>query len=435
VDLYWGSQGGQWEVCGPEARFVYECLASRAARNEHGSYDVKGLARSLRVSQKLVSDAVVELVAVGAIVRTDAKTGGKGRPAIRLEIAPLLLQQIEAMDSPYGIHSDILERLFSEAEIIASVPSQSIKAKVDVKPARDRRSAPSGARGRLSAPNRLLLGRLLVNADKFGVVSSVSNVQLRRLTGLDDASLKHRLRRLMDLGFIRRFVSGLTSSIFKSGKVSSTYVLNLTHHSFGISSGCDVLKHVAIAHKTAHYSDAQMLQNHVEIFIVTGRYWRKGSPVPVVKFLAGQNERVFAVIQVKLCQYVSYLLTNHWMDLGNGRPVAKETVIDLISGDFRQPNHNCKWSAILYHFYERAIEIAEDFKARFSQVPNFEFAAVEICIIPPALHQDYKTITMAVWQPREGATRYIESQDGPLSSGEESPSGWGTIRHWPCQSD
>lgn len=420
VILYWNLLCDELHACSPDARFVFEALANRAARGERCCYRVKTLAAILHLSQKLVSGALTELKEAGALVDEQTKPAGKGRPAIRLEITPHLLQQIGEMDNPYGIHSEILERLFSEAEILAAKPNaQPVINKGIELSTRDRRSAPSGARGRLSAANRFLLGELLVSADKFGVVSRIGNVQLRRLTGLDDASLKHRLRRLMELGFIRRFVPGLTSSIFKNGKVSSTYFLNLTHHGFDNSSGCNLLKHVAITHKTAHYSDAQMLQNHVQIFIETGKYWRKGSPVPVVKFLAGQNERVFAVVQVMLFRYVSYLLTNHWKDLGGGRPVARETVSGLISRDFRQPDEDCEWSAILDHFYERAIEIAEDFKDRFSQVPNVEFAAVEICIIPPALHQDYKTITMAVWQLREGAIGYIESQDGPLSSGVE----------------
>lgn len=81
---------------------------------------------------------------------------------------------------------------------------------------------PTGASKQLSVCNRLLFVTLLARADHCGVVSGVGEPELRILTGFDEASLKHRLRRLMDLGLIRRCMPGGSSSIFVRARVSST---------------------------------------------------------------------------------------------------------------------------------------------------------------------------------------------------------------------
>ena len=424
VDLYWGHHGGQWGACGPEARFVYECLASRAARNEHGSYDVKGLATSLRVSQKLASDAVVELVAVGAIVRTDTKTGRKGRPAIRIEIAPLLLDQIEEMDNPYGVHSDILKRLFSEAGILASVSgAQPSKTKIEGKCMPDGKAAPSGARGRLSASNRVLLGSLLINADRFGVVSGIGQLELERLTGFDEASLKHRLRRLMDLGFIRSLVPGLSSSIFNSGKVSSTYFLNLNHPSFELHAVYSVMVHLVPQGAPKVKSHIDHLKWDIRAGATDATSGDFDTPAAFLDFLNGTKGRaLLPVLQIVLYRYASYLLSSHWSALKLDAAIEDDSLREDIRNDFRESKAGIEWDVVVNHFYRLAISIAKVFRSRFSQAARIDSANAGFSILPVAQDLGYDVITLLVWpaQPEQGAFVVLEDI------------GEGSVRLWPC---
>lgn len=88
-------------------------------------------------------------------------------------------------------------------------------------------SSPGGAKGRLSACNRLLLGTFLSYADRVGFVDSLGTSDLITLTGLDEESLKHRKKRLIDLNLMQGCVPGSSDAIFSSKPVT-VYLISLS---------------------------------------------------------------------------------------------------------------------------------------------------------------------------------------------------------------
>lgn len=57
------------------------------------------------------------------------------------------------------------------------------------------------------------------------------------MTGLNAIALKHQMKRLISLGFIRSYAPGLSNAVFVGSKVSSIYYLNLDHPQLGGAQG------------------------------------------------------------------------------------------------------------------------------------------------------------------------------------------------------
>jgi hypothetical protein len=85
--------------------------------------------------------------------------------------------------------------------------------------------------GRLSVLNCLLACVLCARADGVGLVQGISMHDLVKWTGLDLASVKHRIGRLVALGFIAAYVPGGNSPLL-THKRKSLYVMNLAHEVF-----------------------------------------------------------------------------------------------------------------------------------------------------------------------------------------------------------
>lgn len=378
--------------CGPEARFVFEVLAKWAAVDAADAFSSKVLAARLHQAEKLVSGALYELVQARAVMQEKRKPKGRGRPAVKYELSPHLLADIQNRPSSYGIHSDILERLFSNEDLVVLMPcSKPTNKGAREESARKGKQAPTGTRSRLTACNRLLLGALLVNADKFGVVRGVSRAELRRLTGFDTASLTHRLQRITDLGLIRRSVPGLSSSIFNGGKVTSTFFLNLNHASLA-GGKCALLVHLAFDRDRYRFRHADVLLLDVK----NSRHRDVVTPMSVTSFLSKQRPRVFNVIQVMLYRYASHLLSHHWNALAQSRGIDDDRVGEMIWEDFRAPERLSDRAEVDSHFCMLAFEIARDFRSRFSRTTEVMFADHDMTILPVAGDLGYSVITMIV---------------------------------------
>jgi len=101
--------------------------------------------------------------------------------------------------------------------------------------------------------------------------------------------LKHRLKRLLAVGMIRSYVPGASSSVFRAGKILSTYFLNLNHPAFGLKRNCAV-----VVHQLGWEDDRRI--SHEERLRTDARYGSEvgtKTPQAVTRFLARQTGVIF----------------------------------------------------------------------------------------------------------------------------------------------
>lgn len=414
-------------ACGAPARFLLEAMACSALRDdaERSACSAKTLAKRLHVSEKSVNDALAELVHVGAVSRL-SKISGRGRPAITYELGARFVKSLSLGDVSYGEHAEVLKQLFSGDDmVVAALGQESKKRGERLNVSEGERAKPPGGRGRLSTPNRLLFAVLLYRADKFGVVQ-IGFPELRRYTGMDSAQLKHRIHRLMSLGLIRRQVPGLSSSIFAAGRVSSTYFLNLGNPVFKAADAGAVFVHLAHSWDDKDTSHADVLRYDVNEHVKKLGLRSVETPPSVIHFLAGQRRAVFVVLQLMLYRYAAYLLSHHWNKLVAGKGLADSKLWGMIEEDFRQPPSDDiddglsmhDWDQVCGHFYKLAMEVACEFRSRFSQANWIDFSTVDVCILPTADDLGYKAITLMLRPAPSHLDRFAVLQERRLGDVE-----------------
>lgn len=406
----------------PETRLVFELLAASPVRTtgDAQGYRVEALAAQFRLAPKLVSDALGDLVRLGLVVRERSLSEGKGRPAITYALAPVVVQTLKVSGPGYGVHAELLECLLSGTPLETQVPGLQLRpAKQRLAVTKSGKPAPPGASKQLSACNRLLYATLLARADHCGVVSGLGGPELRQLTGFDAASLKHRLRRLMDLGLIRRYVPGVSSSIFARARVSSTYFLNL-NPGFGLPSNCAVVVHQSWNLEDKRFTHTDILRFEVAAYTRGDGDSDWVTPLSVIRFLAGQRARVYPVLQSMLYRYASYLLSQRWSDLLPGAYLWDDRLYAMIRGDFRQPvpkvtgedttaeqdSLDADWVEIIEHFYRLTHEVAHEFRSRFSQATFLPLEAVQMSALPVADDLGYKVIALVLSPAPSGAKAF-----------------------------
>ncbi|WP_131187617.1 hypothetical protein [Stutzerimonas kirkiae] len=395
--------------CGADARFLLEAMACRALRDgaDEMPGNAKALAKWLHVSERMVSGALGELVACGVVCRL-SRAVGRGRPVVTYRIVATEMALLMEKKNSDRAHGELLERLFSgddlAVEMLGAAPKTEAKRAAVT---RGGKPAPPGARGRLSASNRLLLGTLLARADSFGQVTGVSNLDLIRLTGLDAESLKHRLKRLLAVGMIRSYVPGASSSVFRAGKISSTYFLNLNHPAFGLKRNCAVVVHQLGWEDERRISHEESLWRDVRRVSRSGGGVRTETPLAVIRFLAGQKGVVFRLLQFMLLQYASELLARHWHEIGTKDFVDDGWVRERIEGNLRKPSTpeggqddaDKEWKAVIAYFHGEVFKIARDFRSRFGQADWIEFDSGGLSILPVLQDTGYSIITVLLQPP------------------------------------
>lgn len=422
--------------CGPEARFILEAIARDGSYGGSAGECFRGrlLAKQLHMVEGIVSAALGQLVAVGVVERLESALAGKGRPRISYQIAPQSLATLEGQQCPHASHPEHLKRLFSGADIPAEIlgtqpKSQKERATVT----KLGKPAPPGARSRLNICNRLLLAALLANADQFGVVTGLSNLDLKRMTGLDSESLSHRLQRLGAVGLIRSYVPGVTSSVFRSKKVNSTYFLNLNHPGYGLNGEGAVLVHWLPRSKVRNDAFGVLLRD-IHGFRRPPALNRAETPKEVLHFLARERRSVFDVLRLMLYRCASELLSRHWFDLARDGSGDYDWLRDRIEADLQPPlgfgageaEPDRAWGEILRYFCKLVVGISQTYRARFGAANWIGFDSVGLCILP-VLQGEGDEIMVLLLQPRpvgiSTCTILRESQRGELaieSWGEES---------------
>lgn len=422
--------------CGPEARFILEAIARGGLHGGSSSERFRGklLAKQLHMVEGTVSAALGELIAVGVVERLESALTGKGRPKISYQIAAQSLATLEGQRSPHASHPDHMKRIFSEADIPAEIlgaqpKSQKERAAVT----KLGKPAPPGARSRLSICNRLLLGALLANADQFGVVTGLSNLDLRRLTGLDSESLSHRLQRLRGVGLIRSYVPGVTSSVFRTKKVASSYFLNLNHPGYALSGEGAVLVHWLPQSKVRNDAFSVLLRD-IHGFRRPPTLNRAETPKAVLHFLARERRSVFDVLRLMLYRCASELLSRQWSELGRECSVDHGWLSARIEEDLQRPpglgkgevESDLAWKVVINHFCTLVVGIAQAYRVRFGAANWIGFDLADLSILP-VLEGEGDEVMVLRMQPRpmeiSTCTIFRESQRGELaieSWGEES---------------
>ncbi|WP_122425023.1 hypothetical protein [Pseudomonas viridiflava] len=398
----------------PEVKFVLVAFVQRYGLAEGGPCSGEVRASQLGLPLRVVASALAQLVDSGWLVKLPVSTpGSSGRPNHTYKVQAALAVALEKAMVPTVIHEGLIKRLIAGPVIRAVGPDeggdgaevvQSLKSVNEFgKP------VPPGRRGNLSLANRLLLATLLSYADAFGVVSQLGSVKLVQLTGLAPASLRQRIRRLMDLGFIRSCVPGVSSSIF-ARKAMSTYFLNLGHRQLTQTTDVQVLSH------WTHESSDRWFQHHGDRLRNDVSAAKKSlgnaitTPRPVVRFLWRQRPQVFAVLQLLLSRYASYLLSHHWSALGAHAGHVDDELRKRISRDLRKPAPSSPldaelgesgWEVIIEHFRELAVELAKEYRSRFQETSEVFFDWLELCVIPVPAERGYEAITLLALEATE----------------------------------
>lgn len=344
---------------GAESRFFLQALVCRRPAVLVTPFKIKPVARLLCLTERLVREASRELAEAGLLV-TQKQADKVGRPGQEYEASQYLLDLLAKSGRSMVAHQDLALRLFSEPEIYAEGPQPETDAGNE-KAARklirkDGRPAAPGACGRLGASTRVLLAALLTSADECGVVTGVGEAKLRVLTGLSPVALKHQVKRLVSLGFIRVHVPGVSNGVFIGAKVPSTYYLNLSHPQLG--DQCR--RHGVLVYSSAGPSVHERLTS--------------GLPPDVKKALLALGPAALNVLYHKLARYTSHLLSLTWGGPGEKYGDVPASLDGMIARELGQlkvdkPGQNeagYYWPGMLEHFFEVAFEWAEQLKKRLN---------------------------------------------------------------------
>ena len=398
----------------PEVKFVLVAFVQHFGLVEEGSRTVEARAVLLGLPVRIVASALVKLVDSGLLDKQTISTpGSSGRPNHTYKVQAAQTAALEKAVVPTVLHDRLIKRLIAGPVIRAVGPDESGDGAEVVQPLKSvdelGKPVPPGRRGNLSLANRLLLATLLSCADAFGVVSQLGNVNLVQLTGLAPSSFKQRIRRLMDLGFIRSYVPGVSSSIF-ARKAISTYFLNLGHRQLTQTTDVQVLSH------WTHESSDRWFQHHGDRLRNDVSAAKKllgnasMTPRPVVRFLWRQRPAVFAVLQLLLSRYASYLLSHHWSALGANASHIDDELRKMISRDLRKPAPSSPldselgesgWEVIIEYFRELAVELAKEYRSRFEETSEVFFDWLELCVIPVPAERGYEAITLLALEASE----------------------------------
>ncbi|MGC3519583.1 hypothetical protein ACPTJI_32985, partial [Pseudomonas aeruginosa] len=262
--------------------------------------------------------------------------------------------------------------------------------------------------GQLSLANRLLLMILVSHADPFGVVRGLSSRELCLMAGIDVDCLKQRLRRLTALGFIRRHIPGIASSVFAK-KLTSIYLLNLNH--LQLSPLCDVVS--TAVHQAL--DDPNRDCNHV-----TAVWWDRESflkrreyhiPLSVVRLFRKAPKHAFDQLEFFICDSASGFLSRHWAgaDPAVWRKVrgVDSTVKQQVAEFFRQPMVDPKDGTALDHdelvdFFKRLIfRVANEYARRFSGLSVVSFTEVNFMLLPVHVAIGHEHVAMLFQGPQD----------------------------------
>jgi hypothetical protein len=410
----------------PEVKYFLVRFVQCFGITEPVSLGVKGLATRFGLSDRQVSESLAVLLAGGALAISSI-FDGRGRPkrSYRLQDAfvakfnKLPQEPSKSFDPlPFNeIHTEAIGRLLKHEKSKADQQGAKFEQRGTAAQMRARRQP-----GRLSVVNRLLLAVLLCHADRFGVVRDLGSSALRKTTGLNQERLKYRITRLINLGLIRAYVPGATSSVlFK--KTSSVYFINLHHPELAIAGSVAtsvfVYTSVMLADENDQ-QDAEIVQNKASYCLANPESASRILPrfKLVSRFFESQRPSIFRLFQVRLESYAAYLLSKYWPELVLRQSVKDEGLRVRIRDDFRSPKERpdpdsdstafpskVHYEALVEEIYERAYGLAVRINTLFSGMSEISFESMDFTIISQVAGIGYYRFALLALQ---------RSAEGPL---------------------
>lgn len=337
---------------------------------------VKEFASDIGLSDRLVSRSLEELLARGHLVRQTLHEG-RGRPK-----------------SEYSISTALSAKLNRESCASASVHGELISYVI---------SSPELHDGKLlSVTNRLLLAVLLQHADKFGVVRELGLSELSKLTGLNRERTKGHIHKLQSLRIFRFWQAGLTGSkLF--GSVKSVYFLNLNCTALSISSDTTAAFVFFCGFDHLGFNDldeAGLIGQATQRGMGRRFDWRTSSPteMPVAPEYASlasyfvqldvrspRGLQFQQLLQLKLDEYASFLLSRHWCMLSAGTPIPSSELLSVICEDLgvSSPSGGDDAPQPLAEFlYDVSLCIARRYQSLFADLCSHPFESMELLILP-----------------------------------------------------
>lgn len=367
------------------------------------SRSVKQLVEDLKLPAQAVSESLSELIEA-KVLTVFARPEGKGRPKCIFEVSEAAQSQLREIEERHLGHPELLERLLSGERIRATWAGwkEGLDSKSVSNPGtREGKQVAPVRLGQLSLANRLLLMILISHADPFGVVKGLSSRELCLMAGMEGDCLKQRLRRLTALGFIRRHIPGIASSVFAK-KLTSIYLLNLNH--LQLSPVRDVVS--TAVHQAL--DDPNRDCNHV-----TAIWWDRESflkrreyhiPLSVVRLFRKVPKHAFDQLEFFICDCASGFLSRHWAgaDAAVWRKVrgVDFAVKQQIADFFRQPMVDPKNGVALDHdrlidFFEGLVfQVANEYAKRFSELAAVSFDEVDFMLLPVHVSIGHEHVAM-----------------------------------------
>jgi DNA-binding Lrp family transcriptional regulator len=394
-----------------KARFTLASFYLRYEFTDTGPISIDELAGCLGVPTRECANALNLLVKESVLIaRADSnQRAGRLKKSFRIHddmVNKLGIANVVSRPLDVVPHLDVVEHLVRGPYIHATRPDMEIHAVPanTVRTVLPRASVPSRT-SLLSRSNRLLLAVLSAHADRFGIVNSLGNVELCRLTGLEQTSLKQRIKKLIEMGFIRRHVPGVASPIFDE-KLKSTYVLNLNHRQ--ISSGTDMIGFVVHQCADEWADDVRYIG---DVWFDLER-WRNSAtkhkysllefstPASVLRLFRHAPKHAIEQLQFFLSGCVTDLLARHWEQLD----VAKSDFFLGVRGDisafFRKPMRDVKDASLLDEteiidfLWEMTIQFARVCKVRFSRIDGLAWSSLNFRLLPSDLRLGYSCLGM-----------------------------------------
>lgn len=283
---------------GVDAKAKFVLIAFIQRYGGRGAVPASSLRRAndLGLPQRELGRELAQLVREGYLLEEAVAGQQAGRSNRTYSISSHVMELVLRSDKRTTAHGDLIKHVIKGPDVLAIRPNdngaQSGPRLVWI----DGKAVPKRS-NRLSLSNRLLLAVLLAHADDFGIVRDLGSVDLCKLTGLEATSLKQRIRKLVDLGYIRRHVPGIASSVF-SMKLKSIYFLNLNHPQFGGESNLVLV----------HESDIRTgdgCNEYVRGIVGDIVGWHPGvrTPLVVISLLNHVPLAVFKQLELKLCEW------------------------------------------------------------------------------------------------------------------------------------